>query len=133
MFGWLNWIQDIQKRKTVEAFCQQWKFKLYGDYGFSVDGLIVSEFGYLLRYVTEDKHDSFKDFAAIADDYAAINGAIVIEMAKPIPREAEVNFTTPEGASRNLKNLHYIVEAITKYVELANNLGLPVNPLQEDK
>jgi hypothetical protein len=133
MFSWLKWIQDIQKRKTVEDFCKEWKFKLYGNYGFAVDGLMVSEFGYLLRYVTHGKHVSFEDFAAIANDFVAIDNAIVTEMAKPTPKEAEVNFTTPEGARRNLENLRYIIKAITKYVELANHLGHPVNPLLENK
>lgn len=129
MFSWLKWISDRKKRKTFEEFCDSWRFKIYGEYGFVVDGLLVSEFGYLLRYVTSGKHDSFTNFEAIANDYVAIDGAIVTEMAKPIPREAEVNFTTPEGARRNLENLRYIIKAIAEYVSLAAKLDLPLNPL----
>ncbi len=132
MFSWLKWISDRNKRKTVEEFCEKWRFKLYDEYGFVADGLLVSEFGYLLRYVTSDKHESFKSFEAIADDFVAIDGAIVIEMSKATPKEAEVNFTSPEGARRNLENMRYIVRAITEYVALAKKLELPLNPLLSD-
>lgn len=132
MSRWLKWINDRNKRKVVEEFCKKWRFHLYDEYGFVVDGLLVSEFGYLLRYVTSEKYDSFKNFEAIADDFAAIDGAIFSEMSKAIPREAEVNFTSPDGARRNLENMRYIVRAITEYVDLAKKLELPINPLLSD-
>ncbi|KIP18467.1 hypothetical protein KY49_3598 [Burkholderia sp. MSHR3999] len=132
MFRWLKWINDRTKRNAVEEFCNKWRFHLYDEYGFVVDGLLVSEFGYLLRYVTSGKHDSFKNFEAIADDYAAIDGAIFKEMSKAVPKEAEVNFTSPDGARRNLENMRYIVKAITEYVALAKTLELPINPLLSD-
>lgn len=132
MFSWLRWISDRSKRKTIEQFCDKWRFNLYDEYGFVVDGLLVSEFGYLLRHVTTGKHDSFKNFEAIADDFTEIDGAIVIEVSKQTPREAEVNFTSPEGARRNLENMRYIVRAITEYVDLAKKLELPLNPLLND-
>lgn len=132
MFSWLKWISDRNKRKTVEEFCGKWRFKLHDGYGLVVDGLLVSEFGYLLRYVTSGKHESFKNFESIADDFGAIDVAIVIEMAKATPREAEVNFTSPEGARRNLENMRYIISAINEYVTLAKELELPLNPLLGD-
>ncbi|GGX87781.1 hypothetical protein [Vogesella alkaliphila] len=86
MFSWLNWIKDKQKQKRMEKFAEERRFELNGEYGFSVDGLLVREFGYLLCYVTQGKHDSFLKFDEIADDFTAINGAIVIEMKRDIPR-----------------------------------------------
>lgn len=128
MFEWLEWIKDIPKRKRMERFAEERRFKLNGAYGFSVNGLLVREFGYLLRYVTNGKHDSFENFEEIANDFVAIDGAIVNEIGKPTPREEEVNFTSHEGAVQNLKNLRYIVRCISEYVDLAKELGLPTNP-----
>lgn len=128
MFSWLNWIKDKQKQKRMEQFAEERRFKLNGEYGFSVDGLLVREFGYLLRHVTRGKHGSFQNFDEIADNFVAINGAIVIEMQRDTPREEEVNFTTHEGAIRNLKNLQYIVKCIADYVDLAKQLGLTTRP-----
>lgn len=112
----------------MERFAEERRFKLNGAYGFSVNGLLVREFGYLLSYVTNGKHTSFANFEEIANDFSAINGAIVTEIGKPIPREQEVNFTSHEGAVQNLQNLQYIVRCITDYVDLAKELGLPTNP-----
>lgn len=125
MFGW---IKSIQKRVRMEQFAKDRRFKLNGGYGFSVNGLLVREFDYLLRYVTGGKHDSFQDFGEIADNVVSINAAIVSEMQKPIPREEEVNFTSHEGAIRNLENLRYIVLCVAEYVALAKELDLPTNP-----
>lgn len=128
MFEWLEWIKDIPKRKRMEQFAEERRFKLNGAYGFSVNGLLVREFGYLLRYVTNGKHCSFENFEEIANDFSAINGAIATELGKPTPREEEVNFTSHEGALQNLRNLQYIVRCIADYVDLAKELDLPTNP-----
>jgi len=98
-------------------------------YSFVINGYIVSDFDYLLRLVTPEKLESFKDFEVIANNFPIIERAIENEMAKDIPSEAKVNFTNPEGARRNLEKLRYIVQAINEYVSLARKLELPVNPL----
>lgn len=128
MFDWLKWIKDTQKRKRMEKFAEERRFKLNGPYGFSAHGLLVREFVYLLRYVTGEKYDSLNNFEVISDNFVEINGAIVQELVKPVLREEEVNFTDHEGALHNMRNLQYIVRAITDYVALAKELGLPSNP-----
>lgn len=128
MFDWLKWIKDAQKRKRMEKFAEERRFKLNGPYGFSAHGLLVREFVYLLRYVTGEKYDSFNNFEVISDNFVEINGAIVQELVKPVLREEKVNFTDHEGALHNMRNLQYIVRAITDYVALAKELGLPSNP-----
>lgn len=125
-----NWLKERRKRELLKKFVKQNHFYLNGSYGFSVNGVLVSEFGYLLRYVSDGKHETFNNFEALADDFVSINGAIVLEMRKPVPREMEVNFTTRDGALTNLENLQTIVRSITKYVELARKHGFDPNPLR---
>jgi hypothetical protein len=131
LFNWHKWSFDIPKRKQMKRFAEEHCFELNGCLGFTVNGLLVREFGYLLSYVTNNKHDSFVDFEEIANDFVAIDSAIVIETRKPVPREEEVHFTSHEGAIQNLKNLRYIVFCIKEYVDLAKELGLPTNPLRK--
>ena len=123
MFGLTRWLKDMPKRRRMQKFVCEHRFNLHDEYGFCVNGLVVSEFGYLIRYVTDGKHDSFEDLEVIADDFVFINGAIISEMNRPVLREEEVNFTTHQGAIQNLKNLQYIVNSIAKYVDLAKALG----------
>lgn len=104
-------------------------FNLYGERGFTVNGLVVAEFDYLISFVTSGGIDSFNNFELIVSSISDIDRSLVDEMAKDIPREAEINFTNPEGARRNLENLRYIIFAINDYVLLATRLGLPLNPL----
>lgn len=125
---WLDWIRNHSKRKRFEQFAQERRFKLNGPMGFSVDGLLVREFAYLLRYVTNGKHRAFDDFEKIANDFVAIDAAILTGMKRPMLREEEAHFTGHEGALRNQRNLRNIVRCITEYVHLAKEIGLPVNP-----
>lgn len=125
-----KWIKDRTTRKTIDEFSEQWRFHLNGDMGFSVAGNLVSDFGYLLRYLTKGRLDSFENFERIAANSKSIYSAIAGELARPIPQEAET-LTTAKGARSNLNDLRFIVEAITAYVELAKSLELPLNPLLE--
>lgn len=45
--------------KVLEKLKNDYRFDLNHEYGFSVNGKIVSEFGYLLRYLTQRKVDTF--------------------------------------------------------------------------
>ena len=105
----LSWLKNIQKRKKMARFAEERSFNLKGRSGLSVNGLSAREFGYLLRFITNGKHENFEDFQKIANDSREINAAIALEIAKPTLREEEANFTTHEGAIHNQENLRNII------------------------
>ena len=85
----LNWLKNIQKRKKMERFAEGRRFNLKGRNGLSVNGLSAREFGYLLRFVTNGKHQCFENFQKIATDRQEIGAAINAEIGKSILRSDE--------------------------------------------
>lgn len=128
-----NWIRERKRDKAFAAFEAQHEFTLNGRMGFSIHRLVVSEFGYLLRHVTDGKHDNFDNFTAIARDEREIDLSITKEINLDLPREAEVKMTTVEGARHNLENMRSIVHVIARYVEFAKEHGLSTDPLLAGK
>lgn len=88
----------------------------------SIDGLLVREFGYLLRHVTGGKLDTFKDFEKVHDFYPLIVAGINKDMQSPL--EVERNLADLETALANLTNLRRIVDVIARYVEKCRDLHL---------
>lgn len=124
-----NWLRTRKREKAFEAFKAQYAFTFNGNMGFSINRLVVSEFGYLLRHVTDGRHYHFDNFTALAQDEREIDHAIAKEIGLNLPREAEANMTTVEGARHNLENMRDIVYVIARYVEFAKEHGLPTDPL----
>ncbi|HDR9761533.1 hypothetical protein KDX16_15720 [Burkholderia vietnamiensis] len=88
----------------------------------SIDGLLVREFGYLLRHVTDGQLDTFKDFEKVHDLYPLIVAGINKDMQDPL--EVERNLADLETARANLTNLRRIVDVIARYVEKCRDLHL---------
>ena len=132
MLTWLkDWLKTRSQRKALEEFKARWQFELHDGYlaiGANRAG-VVSEYGPLLRYLTNGKLDSFENFEAIADNAAAIDAAITLDLSRPMPREVEALGVAQETARSTLERLRVIVRCLNEYVQLARSIGLPPNPM----
>ncbi|WP_152034523.1 hypothetical protein [Burkholderia contaminans] len=110
-----------RERKLEEWMVQQ-RLEFHGTMGFSINGLIVREFNYLLRHVTGGKLERFDDLEMIHASYPLIIAGITKEMKHPL--EVERNLADLETAQTNLRNLRQIVEVISRYVDKCYDLNL---------
>ncbi|MFN4267051.1 MAG: hypothetical protein ACK4F8_15035 [Aquabacterium sp.] len=125
MFDWLirlwrNWFWTPQDH--FEEFCRQNSIELNGDYGFAINGLLVSEFGYLLRLVSAGRFERFDSLRAMYNDRQQILYGITHELQ--LEQLTEERLVTHETAVFNMKNLQGIVRKIFAMVEMADKLGV---------
>ena len=108
-----------QSARRQERMLSEWmvdlRMKLDAVSDLSIDGLLVREFSYLLRHVTDGRLDTFKDFEKVHDFYPLIVAGIAKDMQNPL--EVERNLADLETARANLKNLRRIVDVIARYVD----------------
>lgn len=123
-----GWIRDNNKRGHMQLFAKEWGLKFNDVNGSSIGGLAVKEFEDLLAFVTNRKHRSFQSLGAIAQDFYAIDSAIVNEMRRPAPRGKNANDKNHDEAAHSLANLRLIVRCLAQYFRLANELGLSAMP-----
>ena len=90
----------------------------------SINGLVVYEFGYLLRFYSEGKIDHFDDFNEIyqlKDELVAtINGDIL----SGNPKEAQLGMVSAQTALFNLRNLSGIIHSICNYTAACISRGV---------
>lgn len=116
----------FRKATKGETEIAQWmaerRMELDGPGGLVIDGAMVRDYCNLLRHVTNERLDSFRNFEGIYDMYPAIVGGIVKDMQNPL--ETERHGLELDAARANLKTLRRIVEVIHGYVERCRELGL---------
>lgn len=134
IFKWIsNYLTKRRQRSALHAFKTKWGYNLQGSSHLTIgDAGIVSEYGYLLRYITVSlpggAMDDFHDYQRISHNFSHIDAHIVSELQSDSPREARrVSLETARG---NLRNLRLIVQCLSAYVEMALAVGLPPNPMK---
>ncbi|QXQ20684.1 hypothetical protein [Pseudomonas tolaasii] len=115
--------QDKRVRKVAE-FMDKNEMNFAGYGGLNIHRQVVREYGYLLRYITEGKLDTFQDFRAIRDSHVDIIKSIDQELAKPLLRESEVYGYSRQTAEGNLIRLKALIATITEYTNLCETLGI---------
>lgn len=96
--------------------------------GLVIHHLVVYEFGYLLRYLTDGKIERFDDFDLINKNKEFILSAIDEELSKEVLRESEVFGYSREITEGNIRNLQKIIITICSYVDLCRKLELDLDP-----
>lgn len=107
--------------------------RMEGFGGLIIHSLVVSEFSYLLRYVTDNKIERFNDFHLIYKNKDEILNVIETEIKKEVLNESEVFGYSREITEGNIKNLRKIIICICDYVDLCDSLNLELDPNQESK
>lgn len=132
---WISLFFTRRRQKAaLRAFEAKWGYSLQGSSYLTIGNAgIASEFGYLIRYITEDLPggaiDAFDDYERIANHFSYIDSRIVLELQSDSPRETRL--TSLETARANLRNLRLIVKCLSAYVDMARTVGLPLNPMKE--
>ena len=124
---------DHRRRNALRDFENKWGYRLEGnDYLTIGKAGIVSEYSYLIRYITENLTggaiENFCDYERIAKNFSFIDFCIDTELQTDAPRETRL--TSLETARGNLMRLRIIVQCLTAYVEMAREVGLPLNPMR---
>jgi hypothetical protein len=128
-----NFLTKRKQRAALRDFEAKWGYSLKGSSYLTIGNAgIVSEYGYLLRYITEDlaggAMDDFRDYERISHNSSYVDGRIATELLSDSPRETRL--TSLETAHGNLRNLRLIVSCLTAYVDMARGVGLPANPMK---
>lgn len=122
----------ITKKKTnpktakVQEFMAKINMTFNGYGGLCMHSLVVSDFGYLIRYLTEGKIDSFSDFRAITENKELIEKSIKRELSKEILRESEAFGYSREISEGNILRLQKIVNSIYEYTTLCDELEVDI-------
>ena len=129
MLSWLkkltgNLKPQCPKLKTVLTFMSERGMTFQGYGGLVIHNLVVYEFGYLIRYLTDKKVGYFKDFSLIVNEKNMIDEAIKEELSKDVLRESEAFGYSREITEGNITNLEKIVDTIVDYVNLCDDLGV---------
>ncbi|MGM0857331.1 MAG: hypothetical protein ACQEW0_09605 [Pseudomonadota bacterium] len=88
-----------------------------GRMGLSINGELVSDFCYLLRYYTNGQLVSFSDRSRIYSVKSQVIEAVDQDLASEKTREEEALGISRASAERNLRKLKAIVTALSNYHE----------------
>lgn len=113
------------KQRQLKAYREKHNIHFEGFGGLSVGGLIVSEFGYLLRYYSGGALDTFSDLTALNASKNSILTAIQNDWRNPKLREEVGLGVTRETAAGNVKNLTMIIEVLGSYADECERLKVP--------
>ena len=108
----------------IDLFMADHEMTFNGYGGLNIHRLLVREFGFLLRYITEKEIDTLSDFRVIAQNSVMINENIKQELSKDVLRESEALGCSRQTAEGNLTRLRGIVKVITEYTALCDRLGV---------
>lgn len=125
MFDWITRLWRTLFWKPEDhfgEFCRQNSIELNGDYGFAINGLLVSEFGYLLRLVSAGRYESFSSLRSLYKDRQQILYGITHELH--LQQLTEERLVSHQTAVFNMKNLQGIMKKIIVMVEMADKLGV---------
>lgn len=112
--------------KTLEKFFHDRQFKLNGYGGLNIANTVVYEFNYLLKYLTGGELQDFDDLGLVAEKRGSIQATISAELAKPQTEEERFFGVSRATAESNLNKLSVIVRDIGDYIDLCNELQLPI-------
>lgn len=121
----------ISKLRSEERKAKELNINFNGFGGLVIDHLVVNEFSYLLRFLTDGKLESFNDFQKIYEEKSKILHNIELELAKENMKEEEAFHVSRATAEGNMRNLANIISKISEYYEYQNKQKN--KPLKQDK
>lgn len=130
MFEWLKIVMRANQKRSFEnkaakrlaTFDKEHRYQPEGYGGLCISGLVVRDFGYLIRYISDGRFQSLDDQNAIQTNIQLIRHWIATELRKPVLREAEVFGVAHETALQNLENLRKICDVISARVTLQQDI-----------
>jgi hypothetical protein len=115
-------ISKLRFEQREERKAQELNINFNGFGGLVIDHLVVNEFNYLLRFITDGELESFSDFQKISKNQVAILNNIELELTKEKMKEEDAFNVSRATAEGNMKNLANIVSKISTYYKYQSAL-----------
>ena len=130
----INKISKIIKDKKLLNEIEEYFIKNEIDFYFSymtIKKNMISEYGYLLNYVSNGKVETFDDLDKVLENKEVILKNIDDELSKKVLREeANLNISN-ESAKTNMEDLKTIILTISNLKEYAKTLNLSLDEILE--
>lgn len=130
----INKISKIIKDKKLLNEIEEYFIKNEIDFYFSymtIKKNIISEYGYLLNYVSNGEVETFDDLDKVLENKEVILKNIDDELSKKVLREeANLNISN-ESARTNMEDLKTIILTILNLKEYAKTLNLSLDEILE--
>ena len=126
----MNIINKISKIKEIEEYFIKNEIDFYFSY-ITIKKNMISEYGYLLNYVSNGKVATFDDLDKVLENKEVILKNIDDELSKKVLREeANLNISN-ESAKTNMEDLKTIILTILNLKEYAKTLNLSLDEILE--
>ena len=123
-------IKDKKLLKEIEEYFIKNEIDFYFSY-MTIKKNMISEYGYLLNYVSNGEVETFDDLDKVLENKEIILKNIDDELSKKVLREeANLNISN-ESAKTNMEDLKTIILTISNLKEYAKTLNLSVDEILE--
>lgn len=123
-------IKDKKLLKEIEEYFIKNEIDFYFSY-ITIKKNIISEYGYLLNYVSNGEVETFNDLNKVLENKEVILKNIDDELSKKVLREeANLNISN-ESAKTNMEDLKTIILTISNLKEYAKTLNLSLDKILE--
>lgn len=123
-------IKDKKLLKEIEEYFIKNEIDFYFSY-MTIKKNMISEYGYLLNYVSNGKVETFDDLDKVLENKEVILKNIDDELSKKVLREeANLNISN-ESAKTNMEDLKTIILTILNLKEYAKTLNLSLDEILE--
>lgn len=123
-------IKDKKLLKEIEEYFIKNEIDFYFSY-ITIKKNMISEYGYLLNYVSNGKVETFDDLDKVLENKEVILKNIDDELSKKVLREeANLNISN-ESAKTNMEDLKTIILTILNLKEYAKTLNLSLDEILE--
>ncbi|RAZ48864.1 hypothetical protein [Campylobacter hyointestinalis] len=119
-----NFITDFFKKQKIKKFLEQNRINFNGYGGFNIDGLVINEFGYLIKYISDGTISNFYDLQKIHQNKDMLLKNIDKECSKETLKEQEHFNISHETAIYNQNNLKNIIIKICSFIDICKELKL---------
>lgn len=130
----INKISKIIKDKKLLNEIEEYFIKNEIDFYFSymtIKKNMISEYGYLLNYVSNGKVETFDDLDKVLENKEVILKNIDDELSKAVLVEGAYYNISNENARTNMEDLKTIILTISNLKEYAKTLNLSLDEILE--
>ena len=123
-------IKDKKLLKEIEEYFIKNEIDFYFSY-ITIKKNIISEYGYLLNYVSNGEVETFDDLDKVLENKEIILKNIDNELSKAVLVEGAYYNISNESARTNMEDLKTIILTISNLKEYAKTLNLSLDEILE--
>lgn len=123
-------IKDKKLLKEIEEYFIKNEIDFYFSY-MTIKKNVISEYGYLLNYVSNGKVETFNDLDKVLENKEIILKNIDDELSKAVLVEGAYYNISNESARTNMEDFKTIILTISNLKEYAKTLNLSLDEILE--